>query len=71
MANPKIFDTQGREIRIQLSKDMRSLDIYAGPEKKIRRSPVRSIWAAHRLLDTANAKRFFQRAKQLAPKLKT
>jgi len=66
----KIKDTKGREIRLQLSKDRKLIDLYLGPEKTRHHSPVVRWWAGHRVLDAVNAKKFAEKIRQLIPKLR-
>lgn len=70
MAAPKIEDMQGREIRVQLSKDKKLIDFYAGPEKSRHRSPVVKWFAVHRVFDQANAKKLTAKLNKLVPKFK-
>ena len=71
MAKPKkITDLQDREARIQLSQDKHLVDLYLGPEKIIRRSATRCIWAAHRVYDRKNFEKFVQRANQILKMLR-
>ena len=74
MANPKIKDVKGNEVRVQLSGDRHCIDFYLGPEKvrTVRHSkPVKiKWWTAHRIFDQANFKKLATRINQLVPKLK-